>query len=288
MPTPKEILDDALDQLGASLSFESNDGASSHTLVVATGLDDPSVPEALARYAVGALAGWVQYDATIAARFAVQGIENRDEIRKLVAVIVEPPGDATADGLETWRQTWRDPWIAEVLIHALLILTRSHTTQIVSGSVVAAMPPHPVPKRQGLDALAIYDENAVAVMVIGETKASENNGSAQLTIACDSFDKVDQGLAGPDLRDALKALAPYIPVQLAAEMSEELWRDQRCYVPAVVYETAFDGTANRPRLNQLTPTQARKRLLVLRTTAFRKFFDDVATAMPIAVEEVIC
>lgn len=153
--TPKEILDDALEQLATSLRFESNNGLSSHTLVVATGLDDLSVPRALARYAVGVLASWVQYDATIAARFAVQGVEHRDEVRKLVAVIIEPPADATADEMERWRQTWRDPWIAEVLMHALLVLTRSNTTEIVSGSVVAVMPPHPVPKRQGLDALAI-------------------------------------------------------------------------------------------------------------------------------------
>jgi hypothetical protein len=72
VPTPKEILDGALDQLVASLRFESNNGVSSDTLVVATGTDDPSVPKALACYAVGVLAGWVQYDATTAERFAVQ------------------------------------------------------------------------------------------------------------------------------------------------------------------------------------------------------------------------
>ena len=287
VPTPKEILDDALDRLAASLTFESNDGVSSHTLVVASGLDAPSVPEALARYAVGVLAGWVQYDATIASRFAVQGIQHRDETQKLVAAIVNPPPDATAEQLEGWRQTSRDPWIAEVLIHALLVLTRSHVTEIVSGSVVAVMPPHPVPKRQGLDALAIYDENTVAVMVIGETKASENNGSAQLTIACDSFDRVDQGLASPDLRDALKTLAAYIPAQLAAGIAEELWRDERCYLPAVVYQTEFDGAAHRPRLDQLIPVRERKRLLVLRITAFRTFFDEIAAAMPEAVDEVV-
>jgi hypothetical protein len=287
VPSPKEILDDALAELATRLSFQATNDLRSHTLVVASGLDDPLIPTVLARYAVGVLAGWVQYDATIAARFAVQGVERREEIHKLVARIVESPRDATEAELELWRQTWRDPWIAETLIHALLVLTRNHATQVVGGSVIAAMPPHPVPKRHGLDALAIYKDDTVAVMAIGETKASETNGSAQLTVACDSFDKVEQGLAGPDLRDALKTLAPVIPPDLALNISEELWRDHRCYLSAIVYQTEFDGSAHRPRLHQLTPPPARKRLLALQTRAFRKFFDDVATAMPTTVDDII-
>ena len=287
MSTPKEVLDGALHQLAHSLTFQVNSDPASHTLVLAAGVDDPSVPPRLARYAVGVLASWVQYDATIAARFAVQGVDRRDEIRKLVARIIEPAADATADELERWRQTWRDPWIAEVLIHALLVLTRENATDIVNGSVVAVLPPHPVPKRHGLDALAIYDENAIAVMAIGETKASETNASAQLTIACDSFDRVEQGLVGPDLRDALKILSPYIPGHLAAQISEELWRDQRCYLPAVVHETDFNGGTDRPRLQRLSPPLARKRLLVIRTAAFRAFFDAVALAMPPAIDEIV-
>lgn len=286
VPTPKEILDDALDQLASTITFVSV-GGTSHTLVTAAGLDDPAIPPALARYAVGVLAGWVQYDATIAARFAVRGVEHRSEIQRLVDRITVPKADATTEELARWRQTWRDPWIAEVLTHSLLIITRSRPTEIVTGSVVAVLPPHPIPKRHGLDALAVYDENSVAVMAIGETKASQTNPGAQLTVACDSFDKVEDGLSAPDLRDALKTLAAYIPHELAAQISEELWRDQRCYVPAIVHETEFDGAANRPRLQQLIPTIERKRLLVLRISAFRRFFDDVATAMAVAVDELI-
>ncbi len=287
MPTPKQVLDQALGELAERLDFHEDTTLSSHTLVVASGLDEPAIPKALARYAVGVLAGWVQHDATIAARFAVQGAEHRDEIERLVARIIEPPADSTDAELEQWRQTWRDPWIAEVLIHALLVITRTHPTAIVTGSVHAVMAPHPIPKRQGLDGLAIYEEQTTAVVAIGETKASEANGSAQLTIACNSFDNVEAGLAGPDLRDALKLLAPVIPTHLAATIPEELWRDHRCYLPAIVHETEFDGTQHRPRLHQLTPALERKRLLLLCTAAFRHFFDEVAASMPAAIEEIV-
>jgi len=290
VPTPKELLDDALDNLAGALSFRENTTPTSHTLVLVAGLETAEVSEALARYAVGVLAGWVQHDATIAEHFVLQGVDGREELRRLVARIADP-GDRAGDELERWRQTWRDPWIAEVLVHALLVITRTNPTSIVAGPVYAILAPHPVPKRHGLDALAIYGEgaagDAVAVMVVGETKASEHDGSAQLTIACDSFDDVELGLSGPDLRDALKVLAPVLPPVLAARMPEELWRNHRCYVAAIVHETAFDGTNTRPRLGQLTPPLARKRLALIRTTAFQDFFERVTAAMPGAIEEIV-
>jgi hypothetical protein len=232
----------------------------------------------------------VQHDATIAERFVLQGVNGRQELSRLIARIADP-GDRAGDQLKQWRETWRDPWIAEVLVHALLVITRTHPTRIVIGPVQAILAPHPVPKRQGLDALAIYAELAAAgpvpVMAVGETKASEENGTGQLTIACNSFDDVEKGLSGPDLRDALKLLAPVLPAELAAEMPEELWKDHRCYLAAIVHQTAFDGTNTRPRLGQLTPALDRKRLASIRTATFQGFFEQVAAAMPGAIDEVV-
>jgi hypothetical protein len=288
--TPKELLDEALEQLAAALTFQEDTSPASHTLILISGLEAPECPTALARYAVGVLAGWVQHDATIAERFVLQGVDGREELRRLVARIADP-GERGGDQLKRWRETWRDPWIAEVLVHALLVITRTHATRIVTGPVHAILAPHPVPKRHGLDALAIYAEPAAAgpvpVMAVGETKASEEDGTGQLTIACDSFDDVEKGLSGPDLRDALKVLAPVLPVELAAGMPEELWKEHRCYLAAIVHEVAFDGTNTRPRLDQLTPVVARKRLASIRTATFQGFFEQVAAAMPAAIDEVV-
>ncbi len=159
MTTPKELLDGALDNLAGALSFQEDTSPTSHTLVLVAGFETPEVSEALARYAVGVLAGWVQHDATIAEHFVLQGVDGQEELRRLVSRVADP-GDRTGDGLDLWRQTWRDPWIAEVLVHALLVITRTHPTSIVAGRVYAILAPHPVPKRHGLDALAIYGERA--------------------------------------------------------------------------------------------------------------------------------
>jgi hypothetical protein len=285
--TPKEVIDDALMEIAARVSLTEQSRPASHTAIAATGLDDPVVTESLARYAVGFLAGWVQNDATISDRLGMRGVDKRDEARRLVDRIVAAPDGLDQRALTLWRQTSRDPWIAEVLTHALFVIRRRTASDSLKGDVVAVLRPHPVPKRQGLDSVAIYDEDGVAVVAIGETKASCEHGSAELTHACDMFDSVDAGRFGPDLRNAIDVLANVLPSHLASQVSDNLWRDQRCYVPSIIHETAFDASLPRDRLDQLIPPVERKRVLVLRLSGFVDFFDQVATAMPAVIDELV-
>jgi hypothetical protein len=285
--TPKQVIDEALMEIATRVSLTEQSSPASHTAIAATGLDDQVVAESLARYAVGFLAGWVQRDATISERLGVSGIDKRDEVRRLVNRIIAAPEGLDHPEITHWRQTSRDPWIAEVLTHALFVIRRTTPSDSLKGAVVAVLRPHPVPKRQGLDSIAIYDEDGVAVVVVGETKASCDRGSDELTRACDMFDSVDAGLYGPDLRDAIDLLADVLPSHLAGQVSDNLWRDQRCYVPSIIHETAFDASSPRERLDHLVPPVERKRVLILRLSAFVRFFDQVAAAMPTAINELV-
>jgi hypothetical protein len=285
--TPKQVIDDSLMEIATRVSLTEQSSPTSHTTIVAAGLDDQTVAESLARYAVGFLAGWVQRDATISERLGVRGVDNRDEVRRLVDRIIVPPEGLEQPEFILWRQTSRDPWIAEVLTHALFVVRRTTASDSLKGDVVAVLKPHPVPKRQGLDSVAIYDEDGVAVVAVGETKASRERGSEELTHACDMFASVDAGMFGPDLRDAIDLLADVLPSHLADQVSDNLWRDQRCYVPSIIHETAFDANRRREKLDNLHPPVERKRVLVLRLSAFVPFFDQVAAAMPVAIDELV-
>jgi hypothetical protein len=285
--TPKELIEGALRDLAAEVDCTEVPGPDSHTIVVVAGLDDPSVPLSLARYAVGFLAGWVGRDALIAARLGVTGVENRPEVLALVDRIVSPDPGLDEAGLKNWRETWRDPWLAEVLMHALFVIHRAETSAFLAGGVVALVRPHPHPKRQGLDSLAIYDEEGAAVVAIGETKATRENASGELTNATGMFAKVDAGLFGPDLRDAIDILAEVLPEHLQSQVSDTLWRESRCYLPAVFHQSDFDATARRKTLADLKQPRERKRVLLGRLADFSAFFDAVASAMPGIVEEVV-
>ena len=107
------------------------------------------------------------------------------------------------------------------------------------------------------------------------------------THACDMFDNVDEGLYGRDLRNALDLLASVLPPELANQIGDSLWRNQRCYVPAIVHKTEFDASRERPRLARLEPPAERKRVLVLRMQDFDAFFDEVASLMPGFVDRIV-
>ena len=285
--SPKELIEQSLEGIATCISCDEQPSPDSHTVVLVTGLDETPVPQHLAHYAVAFLAGWVQRDATIAERLSVQGVEKRPEILRLVNRIVTSDPELTSAQLEHWKQSWRNAWIAEVLTHALFVIHRTSTSGFLGGAVLALLRPHPLPKRQGLDTIAIYGEEGIAVMAIGETKATAENASAQLTNACEMFKSVELGLHGPDLRNAIDILGGLLPDQLQDQVTEAIWRKSSCYLPAIFHESDFDPSGRRNRLAGLSPTAARKRVLVCQITDFEAFFDAVAAAMPTAVEELV-
>jgi hypothetical protein len=284
---PKDLIDDALAQIASRVVFTESAGPDSHTVVVAEGLDGDGIALALARYIVAFLAGWVQRDATIGNHIGVVGADHRDEIQLLVDRIVVPPAGVDGDGLLLWGRTWRNAWIGEMLVHALLLIRRDRQSDCLEGDVVGLLRPHSLPKRQGLDSVAICDEDGTAVVVVGETKTTRDRGSEELTNACSMFDAVDAGVFGPDLRDAIDGLADVLPDHLASTISNDIWREQRCYLPAIVHQDHFDARSDRPRLAQLQPPRERKRVLLLRVGDFDRLFEDVARSMSDVIDELV-
>jgi hypothetical protein len=284
---PKELIEEALEAIQACVECKERPSPDSHTVVEVSGLDEPRLPRSLARYAVGFLAGWVELDATIAARLAMQGVEKRPELLRLVEKVVTPPAGATDEQLEIWRQTWRNAWLAEIFTHAIFVIHRDLTSDFLAGAVLALHRPHPQPKRQGLDTIAIYGEGEVAVMTIGETKATAGNPSGELTNACDMFDSVETGGFGPDIRDAIDILGRILPEDMQSQVVEALWRENLCYLPAMFHQTEFDASTRRERLAKLPPIAARKRVVLCRLADFEEFFERVAAAMPPAVDELL-
>lgn len=285
--SPIELLEASLDELGKRVTLTERPPGTSHTAIEATGLDEPQVAQAFGRYAVGALAGAVDINASLQSYLLVGGVDKQQELRAEVIRLVSSTNQFTSQARRRFRDRWRNAWIAEIATHALLVVRARIDTACLMGSVRALSQPHPRPTRQGLDSVSIYEERAVPVVAIGETKASRRNGSGQLSTACDTFDGVDAGEYGTDLRQELIALRRALEPELREKVSEVLWREQRCYLPSILHQDPFDPDAHRDRLAALVPPVPRRRVLVLRFTHFDRFFDRVSDAMRAAVTEVI-
>jgi hypothetical protein len=157
---PMVLLESALADLDAVISFSADVTAPSHTAVIVDGLDDPCVPGALGRYLVGALAGAVDIDASLCEDLLAHGADRRAEITSsVIGIIAETNVFSTAEA-EVFRDTRRNAWIGEGVGHALLMLAARHETSFVRGRVCTLSEVHQSPTRQGLDSVSTYVSNS--------------------------------------------------------------------------------------------------------------------------------
>ncbi|MGW3267430.1 hypothetical protein [Streptomyces sp. NPDC001056] len=285
--SPLALIDQALALLAAEVDLREDPGAPTHTVIVADGLEAPGVAESLGLYLVGALAGAIQQDASLCDAMLPTGLEGQREIEQAVHRLVGTNNQFMTRSEISFRDTKRNAWIAEGVMHALLMVRARSASDMLDGPVQALADLHTIPTQQGLDALAIYSDASGPVVAIGESKASRDDGSAQLTEAATIFRDIDEMKYGPELRAKLGALRRVIHPDLADKVSNALWLEHRCYFPMVVHETYFDLKAKRVVYGRLFPSIDRRRVIGVKLHDFQKFFDDISDAMRSAVREVV-
>lgn len=285
--SPLVILEAALQTLGELVQLEAVPGPSSHTAIVATGLDDPRVSQALGRYLVGVIGGAVQHDAQLLAALLPTGPAGQADVQAAVERAVGTTNTFTTDAEIKFRDGTRNAWIGEGLAHALLVVRNRIDTCCLSGRVHAISKPHDLPSMPGLDAVAVYDVGGDPFVAIGESKATDLRGLDEMRKAARMFAKIDSAVYGSALRSELGTLRQVLPVDLKDKVTDALWRDSACYLPVIVHGDPFDHMADRSWLASLSPPADRRRVLVITVPDFRGFFNAVANAMRSAVDEVV-
>lgn len=285
--TPLELIQGSLNHLGSCLDIEEEVGATTHTVVVVKGLDARPVAVAFGRYLVGVLAGAVGHDAQISADLLAQGVDAQNELKKKVVSLVGATNNFTSEKGILFRDTKRNAWIAEGMVHGIMVLRATYPSDCVAGDVHAVASIHPIPTQQGLDSVALYLDGEQLVVAIGESKATKDHGTSELTKAAEIFADIDQDEYGVQLRSELMTFRAVISADLKPQVSEALWRNHRCYLPFITHETEFDLHAKRTVLDRLSPPVERKRLIALRIENFHEFFNAVADSMRSAVYQVV-
>lgn len=277
--SPLEIIEGALDDLVQLVTLSEAPGPTSHTAVVAEGLDSAQAPVALARYLLGVLAGAVQLDTSLSEKYMLRSPDGHDEILRSVHSLVGTTNTFLTDAEKRFRDQRRNAWIGEGLAHAMLVVRNRAATACLTGRVAAISKPHVIPSEPGIDAVAVYDVNGEPFLAIGESKATEANALTELRKAAKFFAEVDAHEYNQHLRSALISLDPILPADLAPKVSDAIWRDSACYLPVIVHGQAFAHLQDRTWLASLKPPSDRRRLLVLRISNFHDFFNTVADTM---------
>lgn len=283
-----EPIQSALELIAERVQIQPSGDPPSHLALRVTGIEAQDVVRALAIYLVGCLAGAVKVDATLAARFLGSSFDVERELRRRVRRRIGADNDSSTVGRRNWRDRRRNPWIAEGIAHALLMIAGSAATSCVEGAVQALKPLHPQVTQQGLDLVAIYaDGDAALWLAIGESKASKDRGSQELTNATDFYRELESGTRDADLVADLLVLEAALPDNVLDQIGETLWDGRRTYLPLVAYEQNFDETRRRSALARLGAPREHRRVLLVRLSDFHKFFDDVAEAARESVEALI-
>lgn len=285
--SPLDLLEAALAILGEVVVLEEVAGPSSHTAIVATGLDDARVGTAVGRYLVGVIGGAIQHDARLSAALLPSGDVGRADVRAAVENAIGTDNLFVTDAEIKFRDRERNAWIGEGVAHALLVVRSRVETCCLAGPVRAISKPHDLPSMPGLDAVAVYEVSGDPFVAIGESKATRERGLDEMRKAAHMFAKIDQARYGSALRSELGTLRQVLPPTLKDRVTDSLWRDAPCYVPVIVHGDAFDHGAERTWLASLSPPADRVRVLVIALPEFHGFFDAVADAMRAAVEEIV-
>ncbi|GAA2418875.1 hypothetical protein GCM10010404_91820 [Nonomuraea africana] len=282
-----DLLTASLDEIERCVTFHPGIAASSHTVVIVSGLDAFEVPVAMGRYLVGTLAGAVGLDARLSEDLLARGVDRREEIRRTVTALIGTDNIFITEEQKQVRDTRRNAWIGEGIGHALLSLGARRETSCVDGRICTLSEMHQTVTRQGLDSVGTYVQNDVLGVSIGESKSTESNASANFGEALNLFSEVEEGIHGPDLRARLSAFRYILEPGLKEQVKDSLWSDNASYLPIVVYQDDYDFTTARPKFQRMKTPRERRRVIVVQLPSFHAFFDAVADAMRAAVDEVV-
>jgi hypothetical protein len=283
---PLDVIGDALDDLEAQVTLQVVDGPTTHTAIIADGLNSPHVPVALGRYLVGVVAGAVNEDARLSQELLAREPDSIAEVRRHVLRLIGQDNAFSTIALRRFRDLTRNPWIAEILAHALLVIRERRATPCLEGDVRALKQPHADPRRQGLDLIAIYDDAGAPGLAVGEAKASRRYGVARLREAAAFFESIDAGDRGVEIRAEVHALKHVLPVELRAHVADGFWRDRCCYLPLVAHCDPINESDDNEGFGRLRPPVNARRLVALRITDFYAFFDAVADSARESLEDV--
>jgi len=271
------LVESALETLRTETRLTEESGPASHTVLIGTGLETPAVTLALGQYLTGVLANIVQADARLSDELLHDWTNAQAELEIELEALLGVDNIFTA-ATEWKRIKARDPWIAEGVVHAMLVLRARTETALLPGKVHAVKCLHHRSNIPGIDLLAIYDDDVLAVMV-GECKATKLNGIENLRKAAEFFKAVDDVQYAGALRQELATLLPVLAGPVRSRVSNALWTQRRCYVPAIAYADKFEPRNERSHLAGLTPPRTHRRLVAIELDDFDGFFNAIADAM---------
>jgi hypothetical protein len=95
--SPLQIIELALTDLAQFVVLAEVAGPTSHTAIVVDGLDEPRSAAAVGRYLLGVIAGAVQLDGALSAKYLPTSVADRGDVLESVLSLVGPTNTFSID-----------------------------------------------------------------------------------------------------------------------------------------------------------------------------------------------
>lgn len=274
----QQACDSATALIRAALSLD-HIVTSTHDVTVVTGLDSPTIIEAVATYLTNCAAQTVTADIKILADL----LGDSTEVLPTLHVEVERLIGSSNHIIDDFRQDHRDPWIAEALAHLLLVIAESIPPLPPPGKLHVLTPVHDYVKERGLDLVGIYTAATSNLgLAVCESKSSENNATSHVGSAGGLFCEIMEGVRDAHIRSKVQVLRASLPDEAKAAITPMFWKNECCYCVFVSMSSAcgFDVNASRSSFATVNP---RPILIVVSLDDYRGFFNALADQMRVFV-----
>ncbi|WP_143861369.1 hypothetical protein [Nocardia amikacinitolerans] len=140
-----KLIEDSISDIARRVAVRELRHPTSHTAIIAEGLEQPEVTLALGRYLVAVLAGLVDIDARLSTALLGTGIDAQQELAATISELIGDTNTFVQESETKFRDTRRNAWIAEGVAHALLVVRARQNSDLLAGPVHALKEQHSKP-----------------------------------------------------------------------------------------------------------------------------------------------
>jgi hypothetical protein len=284
------------DDIAQSLSYLSSTinatvtDSVSHFTVNINGLDrSPDTIKHLAIYTVATVSHAIEANLRISADLMEDSRESILEVQSCFMRYISSNNDYSSDKEKRFINNARNPWLAEVIVHLLLNISRTVRELHPPGEILTTSFVHDLPTDNGLDAAALYISQTLGLVIV-ECKAYKSRPDTAFKHATDYYtDFGEKHILGKRIRTHVQQMRVFLPEEYKSYAINSFWKHEMSFVPTIFYDSskAQDWSSSRDQMISMSVTKDKRILVPIVIENFHAFFNELSDGIREYLEELL-
>lgn len=284
------------DDIAQSLSYLSSTinatviDSISHYTVNINGLDrSPDTIRHLSIYTVATVSHAIEANLRISADLMEDSKDSILEIQSCFDRYIQDNNNYSSTADKRFIDRARNPWLAEVIVHLLLNISRAVRDLHPPGEILTTSFVHDLPTDNGLDAAALYISQSLGVVVV-ECKAYKNRPAAAFRDATNYYTNFDNNhILGKRIRTHVQVMRGYLSDEHKSYATNSFWKHEKSFVPAIFYDSSHyqDWSSSRDQMIGMSVTKDKRILIPIVIDNYHAFFNELSDGIRYYLEELL-